>query len=149
MNDPKHPAVRGWNQPSNIGGGFPGLGNPGGFGNPGLGGDPFFSGPPAFVNPTVLPPQGAGPAKGGFALGDIKNMIDRVGGIDGIISGIGKFQKFMATMQQLAPLMRLFIGKAAATKAASLGVATPARRRKSRRRNRRRTQGSRRRTGRR
>ena len=137
MNDPNRPSIRGWNLPG-FGEGYPGLGHPGAFGNPGFGGDPFF-GPPSFVNPTVLPP-GGGPSKS-FALSDIKNMIDRMGGIDGILSGIGKFQKFMSTMQQLAPLLRLFIGSSASTKSTSLGAASQGvKRRRRPRRSRRRSQ---------
>jgi hypothetical protein len=84
-----------------------------------------------------------GPPKG-LLLSDIKHFIDRMGGIDGILSGIGKFQKFMSAMQQLAPLLRLFLGKAAATKAASLGDLASDYRPKPRRR--RRTNRSRRRS---
>lgn len=122
MNDPNNElSTRGWIQPSGLGGIYPGLGNPGGFGGPGFGGDPFL-GPPALFNPSAIPPYG-GPPKGLF-FGEIKQIVDRLGGIDGILSGIGKFQKFMSAMQQLAPLVRLFVGKAA-TKAASEGIPNP------------------------
>ncbi|WP_276356577.1 hypothetical protein [Cohnella caldifontis] len=155
MNDPNSPSLRGWNQPQGFGGGFPGIGNPG-FGNPGFGpptagGDPFFvAGPPALVNPTVLPPQfggaGAGGGTGkGFNFGDIKGFIDRMGGIDGVLNGLGKFQKLMSTMQQMAPLLRLLIGKGGT--AAAAGISSGKVRRRSsrtRRRARARKGGSRR-----
>jgi hypothetical protein len=92
-------------------------------GGSGFGGDTFpgigesFSGPPALVNPTVLPVQAAAATAtkaGGFSLanlGEIKNVIDRMGGIDGILSTVGKVQKFMSTMQQMAPLLKLFMKK--------------------------------------
>jgi hypothetical protein len=142
--DPNAPSLRGWNQPPGGfgGGGFPGIGNPG-FGPPAVGGDPFFAaGPPAVVSPTVLPPQiggiGAGTAGGsgkGFNIGDIKNFIDRIGGIDGVLNGLGKFQKLMSTMQQMAPLLRLLIGKGGT--AAAAGISTGRPRRKSSRTRRR------------
>ncbi|AOZ93598.1 hypothetical protein [Paenibacillus crassostreae] len=60
---------------------------------------------------TVLPP--ATPAKTGFSLaniGELKGVIDRMGGIDGIVSSMGKFQKVMAGVQQMAPMIKLMMG---------------------------------------
>lgn len=37
-------------------------------------------------------------------------MIDRFGGIDGIMSGIGKMQKVVGGIQQMAPMMKLVMG---------------------------------------
>jgi hypothetical protein len=76
-----------------------------------------FAGPPAVINPTVLPAQTtAAAAKGGLPfnlsnLSDLKAMIDRMGGIEGVLATMGKFQKFMSTVQQFAPMIKLFMGK--------------------------------------
>ena len=148
MNDPNTPEVRGWIQPPGLGGIYPGLGgSPEGFGGPGFGGDPFL-GPPALFNPGPFSPYG-GPPKG-LLFSDIKQLVDRMGGIDGILSGIGKFQKFISAMQQMAPLLRLLFGKGASTKAASLGIGDdfsvkPKRSGRRSSRSRRRTSSSRRR----
>jgi hypothetical protein len=80
------------------------------------------------VNPTVLPPgqgvgAGAGAGKGGFSLGELKGMIDRMGGIDGVINGVTKMQKFVGVMTQMAPLIRVFFGKGGKAKA-SAGTGT-------------------------
>lgn len=91
--------------------------------NSGFGQDQFpgiestFSGPPAVINPTVLPAQvvEATATKGGLPfnlsnLNDLKSMVDRMGGIEGVLSTMGKVQKFVATMQQVAPMIKLFMG---------------------------------------
>ncbi|MCD9024620.1 hypothetical protein [Cohnella silvisoli] len=89
---------------------------------PGFGQDQFPGigdtiGPPAVINPTVLPAQTvATTTKGSLpfnlsSLSDIKAMVDRMGGIEGVLSTVGKLQKFMATVQQLAPMLKLFMGK--------------------------------------
>lgn len=62
-----------------------------------------------FQNPTpepqVLPP--AGKAKSSFSMNDIKGFIDRMGGIDGIVTTMGKVQKVMQSVSQMAPMMKL------------------------------------------
>jgi hypothetical protein len=90
---------------------------------PGFGQDQYpgigntFAAPPVVVNPTVLPAQNVtSTAKSGLPfnltnLTDIKAMIDRMGGIDGVLANVGKLQKFMATVQQMAPMFKLFLGK--------------------------------------
>ncbi|MBW5445741.1 hypothetical protein GE107_06635 [Cohnella sp. CFH 77786] len=123
MNDPNLPSIQGWNKPQGFGGEmYPGLGDP-------------FAGPPAFANPKVLP--GPGNAKPGFLsnLAEWKLMLDRLGGIDGVLTTMGKLQKIVTTMQQMAPLLRLFIGKGAAVKAADASGGAR-RNRKSRRKKR-------------
>lgn len=50
---------------------------------------------------------------GGFSipnLGDLKGMIDRLGGIDGIVATMTKVQKIMQTVQQFAPMAKMFTG---------------------------------------
>jgi hypothetical protein len=68
--------------------------------------------PSAVATTTVIP--GAVAAKtGGFSLanlGELKGVIDRMGGIDGIVSSMGKFQKVMTGVQQMAPMIKLMMG---------------------------------------
>ncbi|THF77343.1 hypothetical protein [Cohnella fermenti] len=111
-------------QPDNwMGSPLDGIG-PGGYaGYPGIGGDTaatnaFVGPPPAAGLPVqVLPPaapQAASPLKGllnNFNLNDLKGMLDRMGGVEGLLSNVGKVQKFMTTVQQMAPLIKLFMGK--------------------------------------
>jgi hypothetical protein len=101
LDEPQSPSPYGWT-PGYGQDSFPGIGN-------------SFAGPPAVINPTVLPAQLTTPAKGGLPfnlsnLSDLKSIVDRMGGIDGVLSAMGKFQKFMATMQQFAPMLKLFMG---------------------------------------
>jgi hypothetical protein len=101
LDEPQSPSPYGWN-PGYGQDSFPGIEN-------------SFSGPPAVINPTVLPAQITNPAKGGLpfnlsSLSDLKSIVDRMGGIEGVLTTMGKFQKFMATMQQFAPMLKLFMG---------------------------------------
>ena len=101
MNEQHSPSYRNWTSGQDS---YPGLDQP-------------FAGPPAPVNPTVLPAQtSASSIKLPFNISlsninDIKAMIDRMGGIEGVLSTMGKVQKFMSTVQQVAPLVKLFMGK--------------------------------------
>ncbi|OPG93836.1 hypothetical protein B2I21_34405 [Chryseobacterium mucoviscidosis] len=73
------------------------------------GGDLFGGGAP-LVSPV---PVEAPASSSGFSLaniGELKGMIDRFGGIDGIMSGIGKMQKVVGGFQQMAPMMKLVMG---------------------------------------
>lgn len=65
---------------------------------------------------------GLGGLLGGLNLGnlDMKGIVEKLGGIDGILSNIGKFQKVMQSFQQLAPMMQLFAGAFKKGGAASL-----------------------------
>jgi hypothetical protein len=102
MNDQHSPSLHGWT-PGYGQDQFPGIGN-------------TFAGPPEVINPTVLPAQAVTTtAKGGLPfnisnLTDLKAIVDRMGGIEGVLANVGKFQKFMSTMQQLAPMLKLFMG---------------------------------------
>jgi len=109
---------------------------------PGFGQDQFpgiedsFSGPPAVINPTVLPAQTASATASKSILpfnitnlGDIKAIVDRMGGVDGILTTVGKFQKFMSTIQQMAPMLKLFMGNKG--KSATANKSAPKRRRPS------------------
>lgn len=62
-----------------------------------------------------LPAAAGGAAKstGGFSmpnLNDIKGIVDRLGGIEGILATVGKVQKVMQTFQQFAPMAKLITG---------------------------------------
>lgn len=50
---------------------------------------------------------------GGFSLanlGEIKGFVDRIGGIDGILTTVTKVQKVMSSVSQMAPLVKVIFG---------------------------------------
>jgi len=100
MTDPRYPSLHGWNQPQSIGDQmYPGLGDP-------------FSPPSLFNNSTGFPSQGSSKFADLMSnLSEWKQMLDRMGGIDGVLNTVGKIQKIFSTVQQMAPLLRLLIGK--------------------------------------
>ncbi|GAE08385.1 hypothetical protein JCM10914_4676 [Paenibacillus sp. JCM 10914] len=56
---------------------------------------------------------GIGKLLGGLGvnnISDLKGIIDRMGGIDGLVNNIGKVQKVMQGFQQLAPMVSLLAG---------------------------------------
>lgn len=54
---------------------------------------------------------GLGGGAGGLGnMEQIKGIIDRMGGIDGIVNSMGKVQKVMSGFQQMAPMVKLFMG---------------------------------------
>lgn len=81
---------------------------------------PYGQGAPGgnlYGGATVAPPvpieTPAASSSSGFSLanlGELKGMIDRFGGIDGIMNGIGKMQKVVGGIQQMAPMMKLVMG---------------------------------------
>ncbi|MEW4430540.1 tyrosine protein kinase [Paenibacillus pabuli] len=74
------------------------------------GGNFLGGGAPVAPVPVETP---AASGSSGFSLanlGELKGMIDRFGGIDGIMSGIGKMQKVVGGIQQMAPMMKLVMG---------------------------------------
>jgi hypothetical protein len=106
MNDMKSASMRSWTPDYEMDQ-FPGLAEP-------------FSGPPEVINPTVIPSQvttiAGQPTKLPFNIsisniGDLKALVDRMGGIEGVMANLGKFQKFISTMQQIAPMIKLFMNK--------------------------------------
>ncbi|MEO2205561.1 tyrosine protein kinase [Paenibacillus pabuli] len=75
------------------------------------GGNLYSGGVP--VAPPVPIETPAASSGSGFSLanlGELKGMIDRFGGIDGIMNGIGKMQKVVGGIQQMAPMMKLVMG---------------------------------------
>jgi hypothetical protein len=102
--------------------------NPLGFGN---GSAPIPPAPPVFSVeevpiqqeeslPVVIPATAAEmvetttPAKaGGFtmpSMTEIKGFVDRLGGLDGILSTVGKVQKVVSSVSQMAPLVKVLMG---------------------------------------
>jgi len=71
---------------------------------------------PAVVLPesTAQLVETTAPAKaGGFSLanlGDIKGFVDRIGGIDGILTTVQKVQKVVSSVSQMAPLVKVLMG---------------------------------------
>lgn len=55
------------------------------------------------VTPVVAPKSG----KSSFSINDIKGFIDRMGGIDGIMNTMGKVQKVIQGVSQMAPMVKL------------------------------------------
>lgn len=114
---------------------FPG-GRPDGFFYPG-GGAPF-GGIGEFPGQSIVPSAGTGlgAAAGGgssFNIGQIKSMIDKLGGIEGIIGTVTKMQKVFASIQQMAPMLRLLASSFGGAKAATKGVSSARRRSRTRR----------------
>lgn len=64
---------------------------------------------------------GLGSLLGGLNLGnlDFKGIIEKMGGIDGLVNNLGKVQKVMQGFQQIAPMMSLFAGALGAKGAAA------------------------------
>ncbi|WP_159888468.1 hypothetical protein [Paenibacillus puerhi] len=139
-----------------------GYGDIGALGNyPGLGAElPVQQ---AAFNPQVLPPAqggggalsglgslfgGGGSAAGGsgssFNIQQVKQLVDRLGGIDGIVDTFGKMQKMVQSVQQMAPMIKLLMGSfGKGRKAAAAEEEIVEERRPRRRRRRRRKSGAR------
>lgn len=73
---------------------------------------------PAIVQPQ-LPDLTAAPPKKGFSLSnltslanlnEIKGFVDRMGGIDGILSTVTKVQKVVGSISQMAPMVKVLFG---------------------------------------
>ncbi|GGD88140.1 hypothetical protein GCM10010911_53300 [Paenibacillus nasutitermitis] len=105
--------------------------------------------PGQFQNPMPVPVppaaeiinegSAAAPAKaGGFSLpsslSDLKGFVDRMGGIDGIVSTMTKMQKVVGSITQMAPLIKVLAGsfgkKGAAADEDGDGLAPPRRRKR-------------------
>jgi hypothetical protein len=85
---------------------------------PSAGGFPtesFGFAPPAQQFGQQLPAAPAASSGGGagllssFNFKDIKSVVDRLGGIDGIISTVGKVQKIVSNIQQMQPMIKLLM----------------------------------------
>ncbi|MNZ55871.1 hypothetical protein D3C78_738070 [compost metagenome] len=49
-------------------------------------------------------------AASGFSLANLGGIVERLGGIDGILATVGKVQKVMQTVQQFAPMAKMVAG---------------------------------------
>ncbi|RAP74394.1 hypothetical protein [Paenibacillus montanisoli] len=62
-------------------------------------------------NVTVIEPAAKSDSKGGFnlanSLNDLKGVVDRLGGIDGIVTTMAKVQKVVGSITQMAPLIKV------------------------------------------
>lgn len=72
---------------------------------------------PITTSPTSILPGSAtavestaSTAAGGFSLANIGGIVERLGGIEGILATVGKVQKVMQTMQQFAPMAKMVAG---------------------------------------
>ncbi|UUZ92334.1 hypothetical protein LJK87_44290 [Paenibacillus sp. P25] len=80
---------------------------------------------------------GAGAAGGaGFNIGQLKTIVDRLGGIEGIVSTFGKVQQVVQSVSQVAPMLKPLMNSFAKRKTDSSdgdGLAPVRRRRRKRR----------------
>jgi hypothetical protein len=79
----------------------------------------LFPDPTAAVSEITTAPSKAG----GFSLAnlnEIKGFVDRMGGIDGILSTVTKVQKVMASVSQMAPLVKVLMGSFGKKKSATV-----------------------------
>ncbi|UVI30932.1 hypothetical protein [Paenibacillus spongiae] len=146
------PSVSGFQQPFGGQHQFPGIPDP--FFNGGMGGPliPFNpameSNMPQFaLQPTTeVIPKAASAKGGGFSLAnlggslkDLQGIVDRMGGLDGILTTMTKVQKVVGSVQQMAPLIKLLAGSlkkgsaATASDDGDAGLSLPKRRRRRRR----------------
>lgn len=89
--------------------GYPQGGIPQGY--PGLSEAPpsGYMQPAPFGGGSVSAPDG-GAKKGllgGLNMNELSNLINRMGGIDGIVATMGKVQKLVSGFQQMAPMIKL------------------------------------------
>ncbi|PZE20293.1 hypothetical protein [Paenibacillus xerothermodurans] len=68
-----------------------------------------------------------------FSLLQIKQMIDKLGGVEGIVDTMTKVQRMVQSFQQVAPLVKLLMGSVG-KKGRSEAIAAPRRRRRRRKR---------------
>ncbi|QGQ94149.1 aminotransferase [Paenibacillus psychroresistens] len=45
-----------------------------------------------------------------FNMTQVKGFIDRMGGIDGVMGHVGRIQKFIQSMQQMGPMLKVLMG---------------------------------------
>ncbi|NHN29661.1 aminotransferase [Paenibacillus agricola] len=76
--------------------------------------------------------SGASGSEGGSTINiaQIKQAIDRMGGIDGIMETMGKVQKMVQSVQQMAPLVKVLMGSFGKKKKSRADGAAPRRRRR-------------------
>jgi hypothetical protein len=89
------------------------------------------------VAPSTALTTPAAAASTGFNLNQLKGIVDRMGGIDGLMGHVTRFQKIIQSIQQLSPMLKVLLGSFGGAKAttARLGEdgAAPARKNSRRR----------------
>ncbi|WP_051217401.1 hypothetical protein [Paenibacillus assamensis] len=75
-----------------------------------------YQAPEAAVTPAAPADTTTPSKKSNFNIGDIKGFIDRMGGIDGLVSTMQKVQKVVQGFQQIAPVAKLLVGSFASGK---------------------------------
>ncbi|MCZ8519740.1 MULTISPECIES: hypothetical protein [Paenibacillus] len=53
---------------------------------------------------------GGGTGGKGFNIGQIKQIVDRLGGVEGIVNTFGKMQSVVQSVSQMAPMIKLLLG---------------------------------------
>lgn len=93
--------------------------------------------------PAVLPPAQStsatsSPAQSGFSLAslakyanvdELKGLVDRFGGLDGILATVTKVQKVVSTVGQIAPMVKVFSGLGKKSNTAQTATPSPPARR--------------------
>lgn len=72
-----------------------------------------YTPPESPVTPIAAP---APKSKSSFSFNDIKGALDRLGGIDGIISHVGKVQKVMQSVSEMMPMAKMLVGSFTSSK---------------------------------
>lgn len=111
--------------------------------------DPYSPPPIPGPQPPLFGGFGGSPS---FNINQLKAIVDRMGGIDGILQTMTRVQKLMQTFQQMAPMVKLLLGtfkggQATATSNSFEGDGLAPVRRKRRRRSRKRSSSSRKPSG--
>lgn len=84
---------------------------------------------------TLLGGGSGGGGSSSFNIGQIKQIIDRLGGIEGIMDTVTKVQRMVQSVQQVAPLVKVLMGNLIKKKAGDDLDAAPKRRKRKKRRN--------------
>ncbi len=108
---------------------------------------PVYSQPPGQgqnILPATPVQQTPAPSTGGGLFGagsklnfnDVKTIIDRMGGIDGIMNSINKMSSIIQNVQKMAPMIKLLAGSLIPAKATTTDIDLKTPRAKKRRRKR-------------
>lgn len=83
---------------------------------------------------SLLGGGGAGGGSSTFNIGQIKQIIDRLGGIEGIMDTVTKVQRMVQSVQQAAPLVKALMGTLLKKKDGDSLEVSPRRRKRRKRR---------------
>lgn len=107
--------------PGFYGSPYPGIGSPFGGSSPYLPSVANPQVPGAFPSPGASAGGAAGGAAGGLTFGQLKGIVDKMGGINGIIGTMTRVQKMVQSFQQVAPMIKLLMGSFAKASTARAG----------------------------